>query len=185
MNLKQPNLSNKHWLLIFLTGVLVFSGYYNLEFQPTLDQYQSLENTHRQVQEELQQLKQYQLYKGHVEERVSKMLTKSEIMEKALPLHWEMDLITEKLLFIIDHSRLQLNRQITVPEIHYEHYAELTIHLEMEGEYFQLLDFVQQLETLSFLVNVRGLDIKNKELTSQEPLLYIQLSLSFYRRLIS
>lgn len=177
-----PDLSNKHWLLILLIGILLISLFYNVQLAPVLRRQQNLEHRHHEISAELLALKQYQLYQKHFEDQIIKMDEQITLMEQALPLKWEIGKIMAQLFQAIEASQLHLNRQIVAPEANFEHYVELVIHLEMEGQYQQLLELVHQLEFLPFLVNIRRLEVKNTILTSPEPRLQIQMDLSVYRR---
>ena len=177
-----PDLSNKHWLLILLIGILGMSLFYNIQLEPVLRRQQTLEDRHHKRVVELQTLKQFQRYQKHFEEQTIKMDEQITSMEQALPLKWEIGKIMAHLFQAIEASRLHLNRQIVAPEANFEHYVELVIHLEMEGYYQELIELVHQLEFLPFLVNIRRLEVKNTVLTSPEPRLQIRLDLSVYRR---
>ncbi len=177
-----PELSNKHWLLILLIGILLILLFFNLELDLVLGQQQKLEHRLHKISAELQALQQYQIYQKQFEEQTIKMEEQITIMEQALPLKWEIGKITAHLFEAIRISRLNLSRQIVAPETNFEHYVELVIHLEMDGYYQELLELVNQLETLPFLINIRKLEIKNKALHNPDPRLQIQMDLSVYRR---
>ncbi|MBF0279047.1 MAG: type 4a pilus biogenesis protein PilO [SAR324 cluster bacterium] len=176
------DVSNQHWLLILLMGIFLSLLFYNLELNPVLSRQDKLERRFHKISTELKALKQYQLYQSQFEEQTIQMEEKIFIMDQAIPLKWEIGKITSHLFDTIRKSQLQLMRQVVAPETQFEHYVELVIHLELEGYYHQLLEFVNQVEILPFLVNIRKLDIVNRRLSSQDPRLQIQMDLSVYRR---
>ena len=176
------NLSNKQWLLIALIGILLISLIYNFKLGPELERQERLKQRYHKVLTKLQELDQYQIYQRQLQEETKGIEEQIKLIEQVLPERLNLAEITAYLQEAIQKSELQLIRQVMAPEFDLEHYAELSVYLQTEGYYRQLLQFVQQLETLPFLVNIRRLEIKNNSLSSEEPRLQIQIDLSIYRR---
>ncbi len=176
------NLTNKEWLLIVLVGLFLVSLFYNVKLHPLLRQQQQLENHLHKALTELQTLQQYQTYQDHFERQAMEIEGQTSALEQALPMDWEVNSVIAHLLKVVETSQLNLIRQVIAPEINFEHYVELVIHLEVEGYYMELLTLIHQLEKLPFLVNIRDLGVKNKSLMSSKPRLQIQMDLSVFRR---
>ena len=176
------NLSNRQWLFIGLIGIFLISLIYNIKLSPALERQQRLKQRHHIVLTKLQELNQYQIYQRQLQEDTAGIEEQIRLIEQVLPERFDLANITAYLLQAIQKSELQLIRQVMTPEFDLEHYAELSIHLQTEGYYRQLLEMVRQLEKLPFLVNIRRLEIKNNRLTSDDPRLQIQIDLSIYRR---
>lgn len=179
------NLSNKHWFLILLIGLLGISLIYNVQLAPTLSRQGILENRIHQILTELRKLKQYQIYNQQSENQTNQIENQLLEIEQVLPAIWEIGKITAFVLQTIDKSQLNLIRQVILPEIVYEHYAELVLHLEMIGNFDQLMLFIESINSASFLMNITKMEIKNTSLGSQTPTLQIQIDLSTYRRFIN
>jgi len=176
------NLSSKHWLLILLIGLFGISLIYNLKLAPALSKQSVLENHINQVLTELRKLRQYQVYNQQLENQTSKIENELYKIEQVLPPVWKVGKITAFVLQVVEKSQLKLNRQVVLPEIAYEHYTELILHLEMIGNFDQLMLFIESIHSASFLMNITKMEIKNTSLVSQTPSLQIQIDLSTYRR---
>ncbi len=176
------NLSNKQWILVGLIGFLLISLIYNFKLGPELQRRERLKQSYHEVLTKLQELNQFQTYQRQLQEETTEIEEQIKLIKQVLPEHLDMARITSYLQEAVQKSELQLIRQVMAPEFDLEHYAELSIHLQTEGYYRQLLALVRQLEKLPFLVNIRRLEIKNNALTSDEPHLQIQIDLSIYRR---
>ncbi|MBF0289787.1 MAG: type 4a pilus biogenesis protein PilO [SAR324 cluster bacterium] len=149
---------------------------------PLLQQQQYLEHRLHQTLAELQTLTQYQIHQEHFEKKALEMEGQTNTLEQALPVSWEINKVIAHLLKVVEMSQLHLIRQVIAPEVNFEHYVELVIHLELEGYYMELLVLIYQLEKLPFMVNIRNLEVRNKSLLSSKPRLQIQMDLSVFRR---
>lgn len=177
-----PPLSNKHWVLIGLVAVFLTSLFYNVMLNPALQKQAKLKKRHHQILTELKTLQQYQIHQNQLETESHQVQSQIQFMEQMFPLTWEIGKVTAHLLEAIEASGVRLLKQTLDPETRLKHYTELVIHWEMQGRYDQLQALMHQLTRLPFLVNVQKLQVRNQALTSQKPLLKIQMDLSIYRR---
>ncbi len=173
---------NRQWLLLGLIGIFMLSFAYNIWLGPTLERRDRLETRFREVANKLQALSQYRQNQQKFDEEAQHLEQQIEFLETVLPEQWRLEKITAHLLEVLETSHLMLKRQLVLPEENFVHHAELTFHLEMAGSYVQLLRFIQQLEALPFLINIRRLEIHNRAPQDPNPQLNIQLRLSIYRR---
>ncbi|MBF0238282.1 MAG: type 4a pilus biogenesis protein PilO [SAR324 cluster bacterium] len=176
------NHEQKKLLLIILGIILCMMMFYNLKLRPALNDKTRLEKKLTESVQALNELQQYERHQTHFEAEKQRIQEQMQLIDRALPLEWNIAELNQHLFKVVKESQIKLLRQVIPPEKPFEHYAELSIILELTGQYRQLIQFIKKIQELPILINIRKLHIENQVSKTVTPDLKINISLSVYHR---
>lgn len=170
------------WCLYFLSGILCILLVYNQSLSSLIYKYQKVSNELKISQTQSSDIEKYQIIKQEIKKQTSKIQQQLLLIDTALPTNWNLAKLNSEIDLAIDFSQLTIQRQTYSNEVRYEHHAILPIYLELSGQYHELIKFVNAINRLKSLVNIRKLEIENPTNFHKSPKLFIKIQLNAYRR---
>ena len=150
---------------VAIAVVLVVLGLY-LPFSPvqaTRDQVDKAVQEKTQLNLDVQRLQVYRQRYGELRQQMDALSKQLETLKTIVPEDKEVDEFIRLLQGAAGASNVQVRRLTTLPLVAKEYHFEAPFDIQVDGPYFNILDFFSRLSHLSRIINVSDLNFHETE----------------------
>ncbi|MBZ5700957.1 MAG: type 4a pilus biogenesis protein PilO [Acidobacteriia bacterium] len=150
---------------VAIAVVLVVLGLY-LPFSPVQDTRDKVDKAVQEktrLNQEVQQLQVYRQRYGELRQQMDALSKQLETLKTIVPEEKEVDEFIRLMQGAAGASNVQVRRLTTLPLVAKEYHYEAPFDIQVDGPYFNILDFFSRLSHLSRIINVSDLTFQETE----------------------
>jgi type IV pilus assembly protein PilO len=164
-------------------GVLLFTGYYFTLYQNTHEELENLQTQRAQTAQKLKNYKQMVAQKDSIAKNLARMTGRLDALKQQLPREKDLPRLLKEVSGFgsrratFDITRFQLeNGKVE------DFYKEIPVAIQMQGSFWDTLDFLDKMQNRLQLVNFSDLkmDLKTGPTTGQSQALFTNITASTY-----
>ena len=151
----------KQWGTVILGGALVTGALYFVVFKSKSDKNAAAEHAVQEKVKENNELESYRPKLKDMERQLANLKQQLEIERRIVPDEKQVDTFIEMMDGEAQKAGVELRRYSAKPVVSKDYYSEVPFDLELDGPYYSMLNFFDQVSKLERIVNVSALLVAN------------------------
>ncbi len=150
-------------LALAITVVLVVAGVY-VPLSPVAQERDEVDKAVRQRAQLNQEVTQLQVYKqryGELKSQMDALSKQLETLKTIVPEEKEVDEFIRLVEGAASASNVQVRRLTAMPIVAREYHYDMPFEVQVDGPYFNILDFFGRMSRLSRIINIGDLDFED------------------------
>ncbi len=147
----------KQWGAVILGGALVTVALYFTVFKNQSDKNAAAQHTLQDKVRENNELESYRPKLKDIERQLANLKQQLEIERRIVPDDKQVDGFIEMMDGEAQKAQVELRRYTAQPTSQKEYYTEVPFVMEMDGRYYDMLNFFDRVGKLERIVNISGL----------------------------
>jgi type IV pilus assembly protein PilO len=153
-------------ITIVVSLLLAAGGLYFLA-KPKYDANQEAQKNLAKMQADIKELEPYRASLADVDREIASYKQQLESMRKIVPAEKQADGFIKDVQQEASKAGVIIRRYTSKPVSTREHYAEMPFEVEVDGRYYQVLNFFQGVHRMERIVNITNVQMSNPEKGSQ------------------
>jgi len=149
----------KQWAVLLLTGALITGGLYFFMFKGQEDENVKAQQTLDAKVQENRELEAYRPKLAEIERQLASLKQQLEIERRIVPDEKEVDGFIKMLDAEALKAGIEIRSYTARPVTSKDFYSEVPFDLELDGPYYSMLNFFNQVSKLERIVNIAGLQV--------------------------
>jgi type IV pilus assembly protein PilO len=149
----------KQWAVLLLAGALITGGLYFFMFKGQQDENMKAQQTLDAKVQENRELEAYRPKLAEIERQLASLKQQLEIERRIVPDEKEVDGFIKMLDAEALKAGIEIRSYTAKPVTSRDFYSEVPFDLELDGPYYSMLNFFNQVSKLERIVNISGLEV--------------------------
>ena len=138
-------------------AVVITAGLYYTTYKTMDDQNRASRATLKAKQDEIAQLKPYEAQKTEMEQKIASYNQQLESLNRIVPEEKEAPQFMEMMQAEAARAGIEIRRYTSLPTSQREFFTEVPFSIDIDGPYYAVLKFFENVARLDRIVNVAGL----------------------------